>query len=196
MANIGLSYKVAAGRCLENLLISADAYYGRVENKIVAAPGVFVWKMSNVDDVSLCGIDANASLGLRFCDAVKVAASAAYSYMRAVNSTAGSPLKGHQIIYTPRHSGSLSVEFQTPYLSAGYNLIWSGNRYRLPQNIESNIVDGYFDHSLWLSREWKIYSSALITKLEVLNVGCDTYEIVRYYPMPGCSWRISLNYKL
>ena len=196
MANIGLSYKVAAGRCLENLLISADAYYGWVEDKIVATPGVFVWKMSNVDDVSLCGIDANASLGLRFCDAVKLAASAAYSYMRAVNATAVSPLKGHQIIYTPRHSGSLSAELQTPYLSAGYNLIWSGNRYRLPQNIESNIVDGYFDHSLWLSREWKIYSSALITKLEVLNVGCDTYEIVRYYPMPGCNWRISLNYKL
>ena len=43
------------------------------------------------------------------------------------------------------------------------------------------------------------YECALLeikTKLEVLNVGCDTYEIVRYYPMPGCSWRISLNYKL
>lgn len=38
-------------RVVDYLKISADAYYNRVKDKIVAVPAMFVWKMSNVGKV-------------------------------------------------------------------------------------------------------------------------------------------------
>lgn len=196
MLNIGAQYSKEGLWCLKELNLSLDGYYGRVEDKIVATPGIFVWKMSNVDNVSLCGADANLSSLVELYKNIGLNVTAAYSFMRAVDATEGSLVKGHQIIYTPLHSGSLSAVLQTPYVSVGYNMLWSGKRYRLPQNISSNIVNGYSDHSLWLARDWELSGYTLTSRIDVMNIGGTTYEIVRYYPMPGRSWRLSFNLKL
>ena len=196
MLNIGAQYSKEGLWCLKELNLSLDGYYGRVEDKIVATPGIFVWKMSNVDNVSLCGADANLSSLVELYKNIGLNVTAAYSFMRAVDATEGSLVKGHQIIYTPLHSGSLSAVLQTPYVSVGYNMLWSGKRYRLPQNISSNIVNGYSDHSLWLARDWELSGYTLTSRIDVMNIGGTTYEIIRYYPMPGRSWRLSFNLKL
>ena len=195
MLNIGASY-MSSGNAAGNLLFSIDGYYGRVEDKIVAVPGIFIWKMSNVNDVKLSGADLNISgtINLPAHSLLKIASS--YSYMCAVDDTGGSQLKGSQIVYTPRHSGSLSAALETAIVNFGYSLIWSGKRYRLAQNIPSTEVDPYFDHSLWLSRDWKIANATLSTKIEAINITDINYEIIRYYPMPGCNCRITAILKI
>lgn len=196
MLNIGAAYSFPQYSELQELTLTVDGYYGRVTDKIVAVPGIFIWKMSNVDDVALSGVDANirAKIGLRGSSNIEL--SAAYSYMHAVDDTKGSAVKGEQIIYTPRHSGSCSAAVHTPLLDAGYSLLWSSERYRLAQNIPSTRVDGYNDHSIWLSRDWTIGTTTLSTRIEAMNLLDDNYEIIRYYPMPGRSFRISATINL
>lgn len=196
MLNAGVAYAGSAGGWLTSLRFSLDGYCGRVEDKIVAVPGIFVWKMSNVDDVSLTGADANLSADVEFGKAAQLTLAAAYSYMRAVDDGKGSPTKGHQIIYTPLHSGSLSAYLHTAVADFGYSLLWSGERYRLAQNIPSTRVGGYFDHSLNVSRSWKISTAVLTAKMEAMNILDKNYEIIRYYPMPGRNYRLSLTLKL
>lgn len=196
MLNAGVAYAGSAGGWLTSLRFSLDGYCGRVEDKIVAVPGIFVWKMSNVDDVKLTGADANLSADVEFGKAAQLTLAAAYSYMRAVDDGKESPTKGHQIIYTPLHSGSLSAALHTAVADFGYSLLWSGERYRLAQNIPSTRVDGYFDHSLNVSRSWKISTAVLTAKMEAMNILDKNYEIIRYYPMPGRNYRLSLTLKL
>ncbi|MBQ7878299.1 MAG: TonB-dependent receptor [Bacteroidaceae bacterium] len=193
MFNVGVVGDIASVGCLKRLSVSADAYWGRVTDKIVAVPGVFIWKMSNVDRVALSGVDMSVSADVQPLPFAQMRIDATYNYMRAVNDKDGSTLKGDQIIYTPRHSGSFSVVFYTKPVDCGYSLVWSGKRYRMAQNIPSNEVDGYMDHSIWLSRSWNVWGVSFTGKFEAVNIADDNYEIISYYPMQGRSFRLSLK---
>lgn len=193
MLNLGTVYSLSGKGVLRDFYIAIDGYMGRVEDKIVAVPGIFVWKMNNVDDVSLSGVDANMMAEFVVDATRNIDVSASYSYMRAVDDTEGSAVKGQQIVYTPLHSGALSLSFAGRIIDAGYSLVWSAERYRLPQNIPSNRVDGYCDHSLWLSHSRIFDTLHLTAKVEFMNIANKNYEIIRYYPMPGRSFRISLH---
>lgn len=193
MLNLGTVYSLSGKGVLRDFYIAIDGYMGRVEDKIVAVPGIFVWKMNNVDDVSLSGVDANMMAEFVVDATRNIDVSASYSYMRAVDDTEGSAVKGQQIVYTPLHSGALSLSFAGRIVDAGYSLVWSAERYRLPQNIPSNRVDGYCDHSLWLSHSRNFDTLHLTAKVEFMNIANKNYEIIRYYPMPGRSFRISLH---
>lgn len=195
-----LNAGIALGNCrygiFDDITLSVDAYSGRIEDKIVAVPGIFIWKMSNVNDVKLTGCDVNVATALRISSDTGIKLMAAYSYMHAVDDTDGSLVKGEQIVYTPRHSGSASAILSCRFADVGYSLVWSGARYRLPQNIPSNKVASYADHSLWLSRDWSVAGMMLTTKFEAMNLGGENYEVIRYYPMPGRNYRIAINIEL
>ena len=194
--NAGVAYSAHPFGCCDELAVSADVYYGKIKDKIVAVPGVFVWRMSNVERVETFGADVNVKGVFSLSSRLKFQLSSAYSYMRAENRTSDSPLNGHQIVYTPLHSGSADVAFVTPFVDFGYSLLWSGTRYHVAQNTASNEIAAYGEHSLWLSRTWKIKALSLFAKAEVKNVTDENYEIIRYYPMPGRNYVFTLKLTL
>jgi outer membrane cobalamin receptor len=80
----------------------------------------------------------------------------------------------------------------TPVVDFGYSLLWSGKRYFIARNIPSNEIDAYGDHSLWLSRTWNLKGLTLFAKAEVKNITDRNYEIIRYYPMPGRNYALTI----
>ena len=190
--NIGAVYSSSGGSVCEQLTVSVDAYCGDVRDKIVAVPGIFVWKMSNVGSVETLGVDANAESLFALGGDTKLRLAASYSYMRAVDSTPGSVLNGNQIVYTPLHSGSADVSLDTRFFDFGYSLVWSGKRYYLAQNIPLNEIDAYGDHSLWVSHSIRLPKASLLVRAEAKNILDVNYEIIRYYPMPGRNYLLSL----
>ena len=105
----------------------------------------------------------------------------------------GSKTYGHQIPYTPFHSGSAAVNFETPWFTVGYTIIASGIRYALGQNIPANQLDPYADQSIFISHDFNIKDKVTLGfKAEMLNLANAQYEIVRNYPMQGRSFRIKL----
>ena len=155
---------------------------------------MFIWKMRNLGRVQMAGADLTAAAGIDISERTSLQMRANWSYRYAVDITdRDSKIYRHQIQYTPRHAGNLLLSLQTAWLDCAYTLNAVGRRYSLPQNISDNEMPAYFDHSVSAGRSFPIRGAALRISAELMNLGGDNYEIIRYYPMPGRNFRITMK---
>ena len=195
--NVGTTWGGRVSPVVETLDVSVDAYYNKVKDKIVAVPTMFVWKMSNVGEVETIGVDVNVAAGVRVAEEWRCRLSAAYNFMQAEDVTdRGSKLWRNQIAYTPRHSGSGSLTWETPWVDVAYNVVFASERYRMPQNSADNRIRPYSDHSLSAFCTFRWGRHALRLQADALNLGGKNYEIVRFYPMPGRNYKFTVTYYL
>jgi len=194
--NAGMTWNGNIG-ILNYLSVTADAYYNSVEDKIVALPTLYIWKMMNMGKVRIKGIDVNIAGEMRISPVVCIYITGNYTYQNAIDVTnMDSKNYRHQIPYAPRHTVNGSVSAETPFCNVSYMLTAVGKRYMLPQNIQANIVDGYLEHNVSLNRTFQLRRYRLRLQGELLNVANTQYEVIRYYPMPGRSWRLSISLML
>ncbi|MDR1937430.1 MAG: TonB-dependent receptor [Tannerellaceae bacterium] len=192
--NLGITWSDSFGR-LEYVSLTADAYYNRIKDKIIALPTMFIWRMMNMGEVEIRGLDVNLSARISLSSAMHLQADASYTLQKAIDVTRKeAKTYGHQIPYTPEHSGTASLSFGNPWVNISWLLTAVGRRYSLPQNIEANRMDGYVEHQLAFHRTFRLKQGALRLQAEVVNLGDATYDVIRYYPMPGRSFRASITY--
>lgn len=196
--NLGTTWSGSSPfRLMDYLSLSADVYYNRVKNKIVAVPTLFIWKMMNVGEVETLGLDVNLATEWKLTEHYKLYLTGTYNFMQAEDITdRNAKIWRNQIAYTPRHSGNGSCTLETPWANLTYNCAVVSERYRLAQNSFDNRIEPYTDHSLSLSRRFEWNRHRLRVQLDALNLGNQNYEIVRFYPMPGRNYRITINYNL
>ena len=197
--NIGITLQHSITEYVPLLALSCDVYHNDVRNKIVAYPtkNIYTWTMLNYGRVSITGLDFTGNMEIVPCKELQITFGATYTYNRALNITdpADRDYK-HHIPYTPRISGSGNAGIKTPWFSLNYSLVWSGHRYAVNQNYAENRVEGYFDHSLSASHEFEFrHNHRLGINLECLNLTNVNYCVVRYFPMPGRSWRGTIYWK-
>ena len=196
MWNLGTTYSHTFNRTLL-LSLTADGYFGNVTDKIIAVPKMFYWQMMNAGKVRQLGLDVSANIEKRWGNDWTVSATGSYSYLSATDRTDPSELSyGDQIAYTPHHSGSANILIHSPWLDFGYNVLLMGERYTLGYNIPHNRMSGFTDHSITLSREFNINKQQLRVQFDIRNLGNKNYEVVRFYPMPGTNWRLSVSWEL
>ena len=197
--NIGLTFQRSITEYIPMLTLSCDIYHNDVRNKIVAYPtkNIYTWTMLNYGRVSITGLDFTGDIEIAPCKEVQITLGATYTYNRALNVTDPADRDyRHQIPYTPRISGSGKAGIKTPWFTLNYSLVWSGHRYAVNQNYAENRVEGYFDHSLSASHEFSLrHDHKLGINLECLNLTNINYCVVRYFPMPGRSWRGTIYWK-
>lgn len=194
--NVGVTYAGSPfPSVVDYLTVSIDGYYNKVSNKIVAIPTMFIWKMMNLGEVDIRGVDANVSTYFTLLDALKLNIAGNYTYQRAIDVTSSSDKTyKHQIPYTAVHSGNAAITLQHKWFDLGYTATAVGDRYCLPQNIEANLIDGYVDQNLSISRKFDLKSCSVRLRAEVLNI-CDVnYDVIKYYPMPGRQYRLSVKF--
>lgn len=190
--NIGATLYLVGGGFLKNITLSVDGYYNNVRDKIVALPTMYVWRMMNFGEADIWGVDALGSLRLKLTRKVGLLLDANYSCQYAVDVTDASAKNfRHQLPYTPRHSGSLTMSLENPILNVSYLLSAVGERYMLPQNTVKNRMQGYIEHSFSLNRSFFFNGVKLRLQTELLNVSNRQYEVIKNYPMPGFQWRLS-----
>ena len=196
MWNLGTTYSHTFNRTLQ-LSLTADGYFGNVTDKIIAVPKMFYWQMMNAGKVRQLGLDVSANIEKRWGNDWTVSATGSYSLMKATDISDPTVVYyRNQIAYTPLHSGSASVLLHTPWLDFSYNVLVMGERYTLSYNIPDNRMKPFADHSITLSREFKINKQQLRVQFDVRNLGNKNYEVVRFYPMPGTNWRLSVSWVL
>ena len=194
--NLGATYSHTFNRTLQ-LSLTADGYFGNVTDKIIAVPKMFYWQMMNAGKVRQLGLDVSANIEKRWGKDWTVSATGSYSLMKATDISDPTVVYyRNQIAYTPLHSGSASVLLHTPWLDFSYNVLFMGERYTLSYNIPDNRMKPFADHSITLSREFNINKQQLQVQLDVRNLGNKNYEVVRFYPMPGTNWRLSVSWVL
>ncbi len=194
--NLGLTWTGSFSGRVSNLMASVDGYYNRVHDKIVAIPTLFIWKMMNMGEVEAKGVDVKLSTEIDLGKACHLNISGSYSYQRTIDVT-DKEAKNYkdQLPYVPEHSGSAIVTFENPWVNIGYNLIASGERYSNLQNIAANHIDAYLDQSITLNKAFEVCKTKLRVQADIQNLSNKTYEIIKWYPMPGRSYRLSVAWE-
>ena len=194
--NLGTTYSHTFNHTLQ-LSLTADGYFGNITDKIIAVPKMFYWQMMNAGKVRQLGLDISANAERRWGKDWTLSVTGSYSMLNATDRTNPTDVYyGHQIAYTPRHSGSISSLLHTPWLDLSYNLLLMGERYSLGYNIPNNRMTAFTDHSITISKDINFLKQELHLQFDLRNVGNKNYEVVRFYPMPGTNWRLSVSWKL
>ena len=193
--NAGIVYSITPGTLLKHFSISADGYYNTVKDKIIAVPNknLFVWTMLNLGRVDITGIDMTTEAGGALTREINWFARIAYTWQQALDvTTPGSTTYKNRIPYTPDHSGSGLVSFYYRRWSAGYSLIFSATRYTLGENNPYNQLPGWGTQDAFISRRFTLKTISVNIRAGVDNITDHRYDVVRYFPMPGRSYKISL----
>ena len=172
--------------------LTVDGYYNEVNDKIIAFPSTYVWKMQNYGKVHITGIDVTMATAIPIAGMISMNLSGNYSWQKAIDVT-NKEAKNykHQLPYTPEHNGNISATFETPLVNIGYTVTMVGKRYYKAQNIEDNEIEGYNEHTATLWREIAFKGCKLRLQAEVINLTDAEYDVIKYYPMPGRSWRLT-----
>jgi len=173
------------------LNLSADIYFNRVSDKIIAIPtqNLFLWSMMNLGKVNILGVDANADLDMPLFNL-----HLTYTFQHAVDVTdPSSKTYGKQIPYTPLHTGGATFTLLHPLVHLSYSLLLVGDRYYMGDNNADALVRGYCDQGITLSRAFTLKWGTLELKAQVLNLLNAQYEVVRNYPMMGRNYKLIMN---
>lgn len=195
--NVGLTYAVnIKGRFLLDMTL--DGYYNHVKDMIVAIPyNMFVWTCVNVGKVYTYGVDATLKTAVYFSPRHVLSLSGNYSYQRVENrfNPASTNYK-KQIAYMPKHTGSIALSFENPWVNLSVHGVGMSSRWPNNDHYEGTMIDGYMDVGLTAYRDFSIGVHQLEARFDLKNVFNEQYEIVYHYPMPGRSYQITINYKL
>lgn len=194
--NLGTSYTLAAPTSWwDYISLHADAYINKVDNKIVAFPTTYVWKMRNFGQVDITGVDLSAETRFFVAPRYSVDMNASYTYQKAVDKSDPSAKNyKDQIPYTPEHRYSAGATLSSPYGTLSYTILHEGERYFLKQNIPVNRMDAYDEHSMTYSIDCTLGGVDCRWSVSCVNMFDEQYDIVKFYPMPGRTWKSSLRF--
>ena len=189
---LGVTWSGTPFRFTDFVSLTVDGYFNHVDDKIIAFPSTYVWKMQNYGTVHITGIDVTLATAIPLSQKTSMNLSGNYSWQQALDIT-NQEAKNyrHQLPYTPEHNGNVSATFEMPWVNVGYTVTMVGKRYYLAQNIKANEIEGYNEHTATLWREFKFKKCGLRLQAEVINLTDAQYDVIKYYPMPGRSWRLT-----
>ncbi len=190
--NLGLTWSIQSSEWLSNLAFTVDGYFNKVTDKIVAFPTTYIWKMANYGKAHVGGVDATLSSVISFSERFSLNLTAGYTWQKAIDLTnPESKNYKDQLPYTPKHNGNVSALLDTPWFALGYSAVSVGKRYYLAQNIPENEIAGYTEHNVTLSHTFALKSCSLRLQADLLNLTDKQYDVIKYYPMPGRSWKLT-----
>lgn len=194
--NVGTFYEFSGRRLLSAARVNVDAYYNRVDNKIVAYPKgqQFRWTMLNLGKVDIYGVDISGMLTLSPRSDLDITLRGQYTFQRAIDVT--NPSDSYyrdQIPYIPRHSGSAVCNVTWRDFGLNYSWIYVGGRYSQQENILYNYVQPWYTSDLSASYDFSIRKVRLRALVEVNNLLGQDYDVIINYPMPKTNWRITLT---
>ncbi|MGS2764843.1 TonB-dependent receptor plug domain-containing protein [Sinomicrobium sp. M5D2P9] len=194
--NGGFSYQHIFGRHF--LEFQADVYKVWITDKIVAVPGanLFRWTMLNLGKVETTGLEISAGTSGRTGFGLGYSAQFNYTWQQASDVTPGGSSYGDQIPYMPKHSGSINLGTDYKRAELNYSFIYTGERYSQKANIPSNYLQPWYTHDLALRYRIALFGDELLLGAEVNNLFNQYYDVIKNFPMPGRSYRFTLNYTL
>ena len=98
--------------------------------------------------------------------------------------------------YIPENSGSASVTWLNPWADLALHTTACGSRFTANSNFAETRLSGYADFGVTLSRKLQFGKYSMEGRFDILNIFDKQYEIVARYPMPGRSWRFTVEFNM
>lgn len=190
--DLGVDYKD------RHLHLALDAYYNRIEDKIVAIPmkSQFRWSMVNFGLVKSLGLSATAGYD-RTWGKFSALASANYTCQRDRDYSAPhDPEYRNTIPYSPLHSASLIVDLGYDGWSLCTSWLYTGDRFALISNNRDDLLGAWQTVDLKLNKRFRIRRHYVQATVECNNLCDSRHEVVKRYPMPGRNWKATLQWQL
>lgn len=197
--NFGILYEYSSRNFWRSARISADVYYNKVHDKIIAYPKgqQFRWTMLNLGLVDIRGVDLSALATINLVDELELTFRAQYTYQRAIDITDPSDnYYRDQIPYIPHHSGSAVINASWRGWGMNYSYIYVGERYNQQENIRYNYTQPWYTSDISLSKDFAINNVKLRGLIEVNNLLSQNYDVILNYPMPKRNYRITLTVEI
>lgn len=190
--DLGVDYKD------RHLHLALDAYYNRIEDKIVAIPmkSQFRWSMVNFGLVKSLGLSATAGYD-RTWGRFSLNANANYTCQRDRDySSPHDPEYRNTIPYSPLHSASLIVDLAYDGWSLCTSWLYTGERFALISNNRDDMLGAWQTVDLKLNKRFRIRRHSVQATIECNNLCDSRHEVVKRYPMPGRNWKATLQWQL
>ncbi len=195
--DLGVTWASSINNHIPYFSLTADIYYNQVKDKIVATPknGLMIWSIENLGKVEIKGVDVGLNTQFRFSDRTGFELDVAYTYQEALNKTDASKRSyNQQLAYTPKHSGSVRIGASFSWFDINYTALFSGKRYDRNYNISLYQLDAYIDQSISLSKYFTFNKIKLFVSAECLNVFDEQYQVVKTFPLPGRSYKMTCKF--
>lgn len=194
--DLGATYQKAFDGVLSNIALTADGYYNNIRNKIIYLPtrSPLTPSVTNLGRVDITGVDVTARADFKPAPYWRANFSATYTYQNAVDVT--NPTDSYylqQIPYTPKNLLTLDAGFSYKRIGMYYNCILSSSRYFESDNVAQYYLAGYNVSNLSFNYSLLTQRHPLNIAFNINNLFNTSYVIVHNYPMPGLSYRISMQ---
>jgi vitamin B12 transporter len=191
--DVGASYTKSLTGLLSYISLTADAYYNYVTNKLVFIPSLYNGYTQNAGKVDIKGLDIGLKTMVDLPSDYKLNLTANYSYQQALYVDDKLADYLNRLPYIPLHTMAINAGISKGRMGVYYNQILSSSRY-----YENNSAPQYLTPAYSVSDASFVYRTTVgrqqITAVAgVNNVFDKHYDIVRSYPMPGRSIRISFQ---
>lgn len=184
----------ALGILLPRVSFRVDAWLGTIRDQIVAIPVSPVsWSARNVAVVERRGVEIAATVAP--VDELSVHAS--MTVQRSVNSGEGDPLRGRDIVYVPRLSGNVFVDWLPSWapLSIRAGMDYVGSRHSIPGNGAGSLLAPAPVFSSSVQYSFPVSGLWVSAGVAVENALGTEWAMVRNYPMPGRMVIVSFTIK-
>lgn len=197
--NLGLVYDHSGRGLLAAARLTADVYYNKVKDKIVAYPKgqQFRWTMLNLGLVDIRGVDVSGLVTLSPVRDMYLTLRGQYTFQRAIDVT--NPADNYyrdQIPYIPRHSGSAVFNAEWRGWGLNYSWIYVGERYNQQENIRYNYTQPWYTSDVSVSKDFRLGRVSLRALVEVNNLLSQDYDVIINYPMPKRNYRFTLTVEI
>lgn len=192
----GLTYSKSLSGLFSYVTLTADGYFNEVRNKITSQPNQnpSIASIINLGLVDIKGLDLGIKTMAAFTANCNGLLSVNYTYQQALNVTdPATSYYRNQIPYTPQNTLAVNAGVTYKKLGLYYNQILSSDRYFENENIYSNLVPGYSVSDLTATYNISATHKAVTVSAGVNNIFNSYYEIVRSFPMPGRSVKLSMQ---
>ncbi|UCC83657.1 MAG: TonB-dependent receptor [Gemmatimonadota bacterium] len=165
--------------------LAVDAYIADVQDMIIWAPDFrFVWSPRNFN-VKRRGVDVDGSIELA---PQSLTLRVAYSYARVTYDRPDDDTV--QVMYRPRHSGSVGARWIPARWEIGVDARYIGERYPVPAPL--NALDPYWTVDLLLRRSFDAGDWQITPTLAVDRLFDNDDSLIFGYPEPGRVVRLEL----
>lgn len=192
--NLGITYGIKRKKLVVEF--TGDAYYNQVDNKIVAIPtkDLFNWSIQNIGKTEIKGIDLGF-IAAYALNKLKFDLSTNLSFNESIDITDPDGITyGHQIPYTPYYTSTHGVGLEYLGFKISSNVLISGFRFSLNENIYANYLPGFIDLNIGLSKQFVWKESHVLIDLKMMNILDKNYQVIRSFPMPGRYFQLRLKY--
>jgi len=179
----------------EKVGVECTGFLGDTRDRIVAVPRSPVsWSATNIGRVQSAGVEI-AGTGQMLDD--RLALRLAYTRSDTRDRTPG-PTFGLLLPYAPQEllSGTFDAvvgRWERGAWSVAGGGIYTGFRYAQPGEDRATLIPSALTLDLSTRLRQQFGAVAVTARAECTNLADTAYQIVRNYPMPGRSWRLSVG---